>query len=38
MRLNGSYFGLAFRDVLGAGVDVPDGGAITVVYTIKVTV
>ena len=36
MRM-GSYYGLAFRDVLGDGVDVPDGGAITVEYTIKVT-
>ncbi|MBA7679523.1 hypothetical protein ES703_87820 [subsurface metagenome] len=32
------YLGLGFRDVLGAGVDVPDGGAITVEYTIGVTV
>jgi len=36
MRMS-AYYGLAFRDVLGAGVDVPDGGAITVEYTIKVT-
>lgn len=33
----GSYYGLGFRDVLGSGVDVPDGGAITVEYTIGVT-
>ena len=31
-----SYF-LGFRDVLGTAVDVPDGGAITVEYTIGVT-
>ncbi len=36
MRM-GSYYGLAFRDVLGGSVDVPDGGAITVEYTLKVT-
>lgn len=36
MRM-GSWYGLAFRDVLGAPVSVPDGGAITVVYTVKVT-
>jgi len=29
---------LGFRDVLGAGVDVPDGGAITIEYTLAVTV
>ena len=32
------YKALAFRDVLGSAVDVPDGGAITVEYTIGVTV
>lgn len=31
------YF-LIVRDVLASSVEVPDGGAITVVYTIKVTV
>ncbi|GAI89231.1 unnamed protein product [marine sediment metagenome] len=31
------YF-LGFRDVLPGGVTVPDGGSITVTYTIKVTV
>lgn len=31
------YF-LGIRDVLAEGIEVPDGGAITVVYTIKVTV
>lgn len=36
MRMS-TFYGLAFRDVLGAGVDVPDGGAVTVEYTIKVT-
>ncbi|MBA7575505.1 hypothetical protein ES708_17335 [subsurface metagenome] len=38
MRLNTSYYGLGFRDVLGSSCDVPDGGAVTVEYTIKVTV
>ena len=33
-----SYYGLGFRDVLGVGVDVPDGGAITIYYTVAVTV
>lgn len=33
----GRYF-LGLRDVLASTVDVPDGGAITVVYTIKVSV
>ena len=32
------YSAMGFRDVLGSGVDVPDGGAITVEYTIGVTV
>lgn len=36
MRM-GSYYGLAFRDVLAGPVSIPDGGAITVQYTIKVT-
>jgi len=36
MRM-GSYYGLAFRDVLGGAVSVPDGGAITITYTIKVS-
>jgi len=35
--LHDSYFALGFRDVLGSGVDVPDGGAITVEYTIGVS-
>lgn len=38
VRMANSYYGLGFRDVLGTGVDVPDGGAITVEYTIGVTV
>lgn len=29
---------LVFRDVLGSALSVPDGGSITVTYTIKVTV
>ncbi len=33
-----SYYALAFRDVLGSPVSVPDGGSITVTYTIKVSV
>jgi len=33
----GSWYGLAFRDVLAGSVSIPDGGAITVTYTIKVT-
>jgi len=33
----GSWYGLAFRDVLASTVSVPDGGAMTVTYTIKVT-
>jgi len=33
----GSGTVLGFRDVLGTAVDVPDGGAITVEYTIGVT-
>ena len=32
------YRGLGFRDILPSPVSVPDGGAITVTYTIKVTV
>jgi len=38
VRMAVSYYGLGFRDVLGTGVDVPDGGAITVEYTIGATV
>ena len=34
----GNYYFLGIRDVLGSAVNVPDGGAITVVYTLKVTV
>ncbi|MBA7710748.1 hypothetical protein ES703_119694 [subsurface metagenome] len=37
MRMGNSYYGLAFRDVLGSPASVPDGGAITVEYTLKVT-
>ncbi len=33
-----SKFMLAVRDVIPSGVSVPDGGAITVTYTFKVTV
>lgn len=35
MRM-GSYYGLAFRDVLPGSFSIPDGGAITVTYTLKV--
>jgi len=35
--LIGSWYGLAFRDVLAGSVSIPDGGAMTVTYTIKVT-
>ncbi len=39
MAKNGAvWYFLGFRDVLGSGCDVPDGGAITVEYTIGVTV
>jgi hypothetical protein len=30
-------FALGFRDVLGSSFSIPDGGAITVTYTLKVT-
>lgn len=33
----GSWYGLAFRDVLGGPASIPFGGAMTVTYTIKVT-
>ncbi|MBA7611736.1 hypothetical protein ES703_18965 [subsurface metagenome] len=33
-----TYYAMGFRDVLGGGVDVPDGGAITVEYTLGATV
>ncbi len=33
----GSWYGLAFRDVLAGAVSIPFGGAMTVTYTIKVT-
>ena len=38
MNIGATYYGLGFRDVLAGDVAVPDGGAITVTYTIKVTV
>lgn len=34
----GTYYALGFRDVLPSAVYVPNGGAITVTYTFKVTV
>jgi len=39
VRMGGaSYYGMGFRDVLGGPCDIPDGGSITVEYTIGVTV
>jgi len=37
-RLAATYYMLGVRDVLPSAVYVPDGGAITVTYTFKVTV
>lgn len=37
MQMSASYFALAFRDVLVGSIDVPDGGAVTAEYTIKVS-
>jgi len=33
----GSWYGLAFRDVLASPASIPFGGAMTVTYTLKVT-
>ena len=33
----GSWYGLAFRDVLAGPASIPFGGAMTVTYTLKVT-
>ena len=33
----GSWYGLAFRDVLAGPASIPFGGAVTVTYTLKVT-
>ncbi len=38
VRMHASYYALGFRDVLPAAVNVPDGGSITVTYTVSVTV
>ncbi|MBA7703508.1 hypothetical protein ES703_112294 [subsurface metagenome] len=38
LRVTGSYFFLGFRDILPSAVYVPNGGSITVIYTIAVTV
>ncbi|KKK67723.1 hypothetical protein LCGC14_2951210 [marine sediment metagenome] len=38
MRMSASYYGCATRDVFGAPQAVPDGGSITVDWTIQVTV
>ena len=38
MKYSPAYYGLGYRDVLPGPVSVPDGGSITVTYTLKVTV
>ena len=38
MKYSPAYYGLGYRDVLPAEVSVPDGGSITVTYTLKVAV
>jgi hypothetical protein len=38
MKYSPAYYGLGYRDVLPGSVSVPDGGSITVTYTLKVTV
>jgi len=38
MKYSPAYYGLGYRDVLPAEVSVPDGGSITVTYTLKVTI
>lgn len=38
MKYSPAYYGLGYRDVLLGPVSVPDGGSITVTYTLKVTV
>ena len=38
MKYSPAYYGLGYRDVLPNPVSIPDGGSITVTYTLKVTV
>ncbi len=38
MKYSPAYYGLGYRDVLPGPVSVPDGGSITVTYTLKVAV
>ncbi|MFC1940021.1 hypothetical protein ACFLXO_04990 [Chloroflexota bacterium] len=38
MKYSPRYYALGYRDVLPGPVSVPDGGSITVTYTLKVTV
>ena len=38
MKYSPAYYGLGYRDVLPVEVYIPDGGSITVTYTLKVTV
>jgi len=38
MKYSPAYYGLGYHDVLPGPVSVPDGGSITVTYTLKVTV
>jgi len=37
MKYSPQYIGLSYRDVLPGPVSIPDGGSITVTYTLKVT-
>lgn len=37
MKYSPRYYALGYRDVLPGSVSVPDGGSITVTYTLKVT-
>jgi len=38
MKYSPRYYALGYRDVLSGPVSIPDGGSITVTYTLKVTV
>lgn len=38
MKYSPRYYALGYRDVLPGSVFIPDGGSITVTYTLKVTV
>ena len=37
MKYSPQYIGLGYRDVLPGPVSIPDGGSITITYTLKVT-